>query len=268
MLKRAAIMCREDGFPTLASRIRQKGREKLYERFPEASRFLVPDLLSVAIEPTNVCNLRCRTCYSLRPKLFPPRKRGLMVWNLYRRLVDEITGFGYKVDLGLNFGGESFLHDRFADMLNYAASKGVFNIGFNTNGAMLRKEISVEVVKNVDNTVISLDGLGEKHESLRVGSNYEAVKKNILDLINSRGGAKKPQIMVNLTFSDHSAKDVSDFIDQWVHQVDSVKVYPCYSEDLQVVNEKAFFDRKTVKKRYWTWPFSYLDVLWNGDVTT
>ena len=214
MLKRAATMCREDGFLTLASRIHQRGGEKLYGRFPEATRFLVPDLLSVAIEPTSVCNLRCKTCYSLRPKLYPPRKRGFMEWDLYRRVVDEIAGFGYSVNLGLNFGGESLLHNKFADMLNYAASKGVFKIGFNTNGAMLSRELSREVVKNVDNIVISLDGLGEKHESLRVGSNYETVEKNILDLIDARGGANKPQISVNLTLSDHSAKDVSDFIEQ------------------------------------------------------
>ena len=268
MLKRAATMCREDGFLTLASRIRQRGGEKLYGRFPEATRFLVPDLLSVAIEPTSVCNLRCKTCYSLRPKLYPPRKRGFMEWDLYRRVVDEIAGFGYSVNLGLNFGGESLLHNKFADMLNYAASKGVFKIGFNTNGAMLSRELSKEVVKNVDNIVISLDGLGEKHESLRVGSNYETVEKNILDLIDARGGANKPQISVNLTLSDHSAKDVSDFIEQWVHRVDCVQVYPCYSENLQIVNERAFFDRKTVKRRYCTWPFSYLAILWNGDVTT
>jgi radical SAM protein with 4Fe4S-binding SPASM domain len=191
-----------------------------------------------------------------------------MEWDLYKRIVDEIATFGYRINLGLNFGGESLLHNRFADMLNYAASKGVFRIGFNTNGVLLRKDIAMSVVKNVDKVVISLDGVGKKHESLRIGSNYEAVEKNILDLIKTRSGAIKPQIMVNMTLSEHSPRDVSEFVDQWVHIADCVQVFPCYSEDLQIVNDREFFDQKTLKRSYCSWPFSYMAILWNGDVTT
>ena len=233
-----------------------------------ATEFLVPDLLSVAIEPTNSCNLRCKTCYSLQPKIAAPRKRGFMDWNLYKRIIDELASFGYAINLGLNFGGESLLHNGFVDMLNYAASRGRFRIGFNTNGILLTDAIAESIVENVQSITISLDGIGRKHESIRVGSNYSVVKENIINLINKRGTANRPQVIVNLTYYDHSSKDISDFIDEWIDFADQVQVYPFYSENFQVVNYRNFFDRKITRRPYCSWPFIYMAILWNGDVTT
>lgn len=227
------------------------------------SRLFIPKLQSIAIEPTNACNLRCTICYSQRPTLCKPRKKGFMDWNLYIKIIDELSAM--DLSLCLNLGGESLLHQRFLDMIDYASAKGRFDIGFNTNGTLLKPDIAKFIVKKgVSRVSISLDGLRAKHESIRVGSNYNVVVNNIMSLIEAKRSTKalKPFIAVNLTKSSHTQDDILDFIKYWIDIVDGVEIGEYISEDLTVN-----IDNQHSKGTVCLFPFYYLAILWNGDVT-
>jgi len=75
------------------------------------SHLVSPPLYSVAIEPTNGCNLDCVMCYS------KGRKEGIMDWQLYKKIIDEGVSMRRDLGVGLNFGGESLLHPKFSDMV-------------------------------------------------------------------------------------------------------------------------------------------------------
>lgn len=255
----------------LKARFKNSVLYPIYRRkiFPIRAKYLIPKLLRVHVEPTNSCNLRCKVCYSQRPKLFPPREKGFMDFELFKQIIDELSTYGYTIDLGLNYGGESLLHKRFVEMLHYAASKKKFIIGFTTNGTLLNDDVIKALIDlEINNIVISLDAVGEKHDSLRIGSNYGMVKDNIEKLVKLRGSKSKPIIAVNMTWSEQNADDISKFINHWVEIVDNVKIYPCLSEDLRFIDLTFFDETPYIKPDFCYWPFNYLAILWNGDVTT
>jgi MoaA/NifB/PqqE/SkfB family radical SAM enzyme len=115
--------------------IRQSSLYGFYRKYllPLKVKYITPRLLSVHIEPTNGCNLKCALCYSQNPQLFKQRKRGFMDMGLFTKIIDEIISADLVKEIGLNYGGESLLHPRFVDMLEYA-SKRKLKIGFTQMG--------------------------------------------------------------------------------------------------------------------------------------
>lgn len=259
----------EEGISVLISSGYQYASRRFVKIFPITAKYITPRLSSVGIEPTNVCNLRCKICYAQRPVLYSPRKKGFMDFKLYKKLIDELSTFGYTIRLGLDFGGESLLHDRFIDMMDYAVSKGVFRIGFVTNGTLLNDAVIEALIDlKIDNVTISLDGLDEVHESIRIGSDYNVVKNNILKLVKKRGSKPKPKIGVALVECEQAPNDILDFVNFWVNIVDYIAIFPYLSEDLRIIKPTFFDDALTKENDFCSWPFRSLEILWNGDVTT
>ena len=73
----------------------------LAKHWPGIMRYFTPRLRGVAIEPTSACNLKCEMCYSQSPHLFELRKAGLMAWEHYTRIVDELMDMKTVDLLGL-----------------------------------------------------------------------------------------------------------------------------------------------------------------------
>jgi radical SAM protein with 4Fe4S-binding SPASM domain len=257
---------REDGFSSLISSGYYYAIAKVVQHSPTFAGIFAPKVTLVAIEPTNVCNLRCRVCYSQNPVLQTPRQRGFMELETYKRIIDELSTYGYTIELWLGFAGEPLLHRNFLDMVDYAASKGVFRIGFDTNGMLLNDNLARALINKVDTIGISLDGLGKVNDSIRLGADYEVIRRNILDLVEKRGDRRRPQIRINLVRSTQSEKDILEFLRFWTGIVDCVWGLPWFSEDLRAVNPVFSDEAPTKEDKVCTYPFYYLAVLWNGDV--
>ena len=137
-----------------------------------------------------------------------------------------------------------------------------------------------ETYKNCIDELSSLDypvslGLNFGGESLLhpkfcdMVSYAKSKEKNILNLKRLRGNSLSPKIFVNLIEYDQSIEEIDEFINYWINIVDSVAISSCISENLQIMNTEKFFQgNKTIKKHYCHWPFYYLSILWNGDVTS
>ncbi|MCR4336553.1 MAG: radical SAM protein [Candidatus Omnitrophica bacterium] len=244
--------------------------QRILPAFPGVVKHVPPPLKAVAIEPTNVCNLRCTICNSQCPSLYPVRKKGYMKWEEYKNIIDELAQLPHRISLGLNFGGEGLIHPEFCKMLEYAASLKKFNLGFHTNGLLLNSEVISTIMKTqVDRISISLDGLREKHEAIRVHSNFEKVEANIIHLLEARNQhGSKLNLSVNLTVSNHTDQEIEEFINYWVKRVSQVCIYPYETEDLEILQPENFFDQPTIQRNFCSNPFFYMAILWNGDVTT
>lgn len=249
----------------LVQGLQLKGYLKFSEFFPNITKHFNPPLLNVAIEPTNFCNLRCKICRAQNPIIFESRERGFMDWSLFQKVIDELSEFKHHINICLNIGGESMLHPSFADMIHYIGSKDRFPMHYTTNATLLNDEIADAIIEHKVDTVISLDGLKGKHEEIRRGSKYEIVEWNIQRLLEKRGNNKKPSISVNLVISEHAKKDITDFINAWIGIVDWVGINPYETKDFRI-KDKTFFDRPTMSQNYCKRMFSYMGILWNGDV--
>ncbi|MFA6923541.1 MAG: hypothetical protein WC223_04730 [Bacteroidales bacterium] len=78
--------------------------------------------ISITIEPTNYCNLKCSECPSGSGLL--TREKGYIDFNLYKKIIDEI--YKKTIYLTLYFQGEPYLHPRFFELIKYASDKKMF----------------------------------------------------------------------------------------------------------------------------------------------
>ena len=128
--------------------------------------------LSVSIEPTTSCNLRCPECPSgLRSFT---RATGMLKQDLFETTIDQLAStLNY---LTFYFQGEPYLHPAFLDMVRYASSKGIYT-ATSTNGHYLKDDTARATVESgLDRLIIYIDGTTQDtYESYRVGGSLEKV---------------------------------------------------------------------------------------------
>jgi radical SAM protein with 4Fe4S-binding SPASM domain len=147
------------------------------------------------LEVTGACNLACKMCLvRYRPKL--GRKSGAMCFHTFRDVVDAVPDLRKLTLQGL---GEPLLAPDFFRMVEYATARGI-RTGFNTNGTFLTPDASERLVRlGVDWLHVSLDGATKlTYESIRDGSDFGAVTRNIRGLVGAkrRLGADRPTVQI------------------------------------------------------------------------
>lgn len=136
--------------------------------------------LYVLIEPTSVCNLRCPMCFQSDDSFRARRHMGMMPWELFKKIVDQLKRDGCKA-VTLASRGEPTLHKELCDMLSCLAEAGIMDIKINTNATRLTEDISHAILAaGVSEVVFSVDAAdNEVYRDIRVGGDFDAVVKNI-----------------------------------------------------------------------------------------
>ena len=128
--------------------------------------------ISLSIEPTTACNLRCPECPSgLRSFTRPTGKLSDV---LFQKVVDEVQHtLAYLL---FYFQGEPFLHPQLLDWVRYASSRGIYT-ATSTNAHFLTDDVARRTVESgLDRLVISVDGTTqETYQAYRVGGKLEKV---------------------------------------------------------------------------------------------
>lgn len=128
--------------------------------------------VSISIEPTTACNLRCPECPSgLRAF---SRPTGLLDELLFKNIIDQLApDLTY---LTFYFQGEPYLHPHFLRMVGYASSKNIYT-ATSTNGHFLKDQTAEATVRSgLDRLIISIDGTTQDtYESYRIGGSLEKV---------------------------------------------------------------------------------------------
>ncbi|MCS7073950.1 MAG: radical SAM protein, partial [Bacteroidia bacterium] len=124
--------------------------------------------ISIGIEPTTGCNLRCPQCPS-GLRIFS-RPTGMLEPQLFQALLDEIGD--ELVYLILYFQGEPYLNVNFLAMVSYAVNKNIFT-STSTNAHFLSPEMAQKTVESgLHKIIISIDGTTqETYQKYRVGGN-------------------------------------------------------------------------------------------------
>jgi pyruvate-formate lyase-activating enzyme len=167
--------------------ISRNGTEHLVEYIVHRFRFknyprlkkLEPIPLHLLIEPTSVCNLRCKMCFQSDRSFQTREYLGMMDFELFKNLVDQAVENNCK-SLTLASRGEPTLHREFGKMLEYCKGK-FLELKINTNATRLSEELSYVILDaGVDIVVFSIDSYyKEEYEKIRVGGDFRIVFKNI-----------------------------------------------------------------------------------------
>ena len=184
-----------------------------------------PKLQIAFLELTNKCNLHCKMC-----KWQSREKTGYMSESLFKKCINEFSQLRLEV-LNLQFGGESILHPDFKNFLEYAilhrGSGKIGSIGLTDNGMLFNESIAdLFVSLKVDWINFSLDGVGQVNDNIRLGSKYSIIERNIKYLLKKRGGAKRPNVLLNMVDYEKTEREKLQFFNEWVFQVDSIELIP------------------------------------------
>lgn len=196
-------------------------KDKIVSQFP----------LHLNIEVTGRCNLMCRHClrFSRRTTI------GDMDMDTFKKIIDE--GVKYNLyAINLSWLGESFLHPRLMEMIDYAKSKEILEIIINTNGTLINKKISKKILDSgkLDTIVFSLDSITEeKYNLIKYGSDFKLVNQNILKLIEQKEKRelRKPEIIVQMIDQKQTHEEVMAFIHYWKTKADKIRIATYQSPD-------------------------------------
>ena len=110
--------------------------------------------ISISIEPTTSCNLRCPECPSGLRQFTRPT--GMLKNDFFRQTVDQLEDS--LLYLIFYFQGEPFLNPQFLDMVRYASDRGIYT-ATSTNAHYLKDEVARKTVESgLDRLIISIDG--------------------------------------------------------------------------------------------------------------
>lgn len=178
--------------PELATRYEiRPGVRVLVDEGANSFNLLRPARLAkLYIEPTNQCNLNCRTC--IRNVWEEPL--GKMSDTVFDRVIKGLSAFSPPPTVFFGGLGEPLYHPRIVEMVARSKELGA-RVEVITNGTLLTADLSRELLAaGIDMLWVSLDGATpESYADIRLGAALPQVIENIAhfrDAINAevRGG--------------------------------------------------------------------------------
>ncbi len=150
--------------------------------------------VTVSIEPTTACNLRCPECPSGLRQFTRPT--GNLRADFFRNVIDELgRDLTYLI---FYFQGEPFINPGFLDMVRYASDRRIYTIT-STNGHFLDPENARRTVASgLDRLIISIDGATQEvYEQYRVGGNLQKVLDGARNIVAAReeAGSTTPHLI-------------------------------------------------------------------------
>ncbi|HEX8949916.1 MAG TPA: radical SAM protein [Dissulfurispiraceae bacterium] len=184
----------------------------------------------VLVDTVSFCNLRCSMCVHAGMT----RKKGIMPWELFKKIIDEIAETDRSVRVWMVFFGEALILKRrkpsIFDMIAYAKDRGLTDVVLNSNANLLDEDAAKGLIRSgLDAIYIGLDAFSSgTYAKIRVGGDYEKTVGNVINLIKLResAGARKPEVFVQFVEMDVNKAEKEDFIGFWKARGANVKIRP------------------------------------------
>jgi len=166
----------------------------LPDKLNPTPRSVAAEVLTVWLHITNACNLDCPYCYVRKSSASMPLEIGL---SAVGQIFAQAQTHGFRSVKLKYAGGESTLQFRLLRTLHGRAQELAEETGIElqavilSNGTRLREVDADWLVDNNINLMISLDGVGAKHDLmrplLRGGSSFDALSNTIDNILLPRG---------------------------------------------------------------------------------
>lgn len=180
--------------------------------------------ISISIEPTTSCNLRCPECPSGLREFTRPT--GMLDQNFFKNIIAELKTT--LVNLTFYFQGEPYLNPKFLDMVKHASENGIFTIT-STNAHYLNDENARKTIESqLDKLIISVDGTTQDtYEQYRIGGDLNKVIEGTKNIVKWRKQLKSKRPLIVFQFlvvkpNEHQIADVYKLAEEL--GVDEVKL--------------------------------------------
>ena len=153
--------------------------------------------MSLSVEPTTSCNLRCPECPSGLRSFTRPT--GMLAPDRLQALLSGPEGLARDlVYLNLYFQGEPYLHRGMDALVQIGKREGLY-VSTSTNAHFITAERAEHIVESgIDRLIISIDGADqEAYSSYRVGGKLEKVLEGTQYILEARrrSGARHPHVV-------------------------------------------------------------------------
>lgn len=155
--------------------------------------------LFMLIDPTNLCNFKCKFCPTGDSDLLNSvrRPKGMMSFHFFCSLIDSISEFEDKLKvLSLYKDGEPLLNKKLGNMIAYAKRRNIADsVQISTNAALLTRERSIGLIESgLDQIRISVEHVHDQgYERItRTKIGYKQIRSNVDFLFNERGRQNSP----------------------------------------------------------------------------
>ncbi len=171
----------------------------------------VSHLAKVYIEPTNRCNITCRTCM----RNIWDEQLGKMSDETFTRILDGLKDVSPKPTVFFGGLGEPLFHPRTVEMVERVRAIGA-PVELITNGILLNAERSRRLIDAGLGTLwVSLDGSKpESYEDVRLGAELPRVLENIETFRSLRRHSFRPtpEIGINFVAMKRNIADLPDVL--------------------------------------------------------
>ncbi len=211
-----------------------------WEEYPK-NKFISNYPLLVDIELASLCNLKCPMCYTITEEFKKKVNAKFMDFEIFTKIIDEIAGNVPAIRLSLR--GESTLHPKFIECIQYAKDKGIKEISFLTNGSKLDRKNFINMMKAGATWItISFDGLKDEYEKIRKPLKYEDTLNKIKEIkkIKKEFKSNKPVIKIQGIWPSIK-NDPEKFYNTFKPYVDNIAFNPLVNFHKNP-NEKVFID--------------------------
>ncbi|MEO1514413.1 MAG: SPASM domain-containing protein [Bacteroidota bacterium] len=166
--------------------------------------------MTISVEPTTSCNLRCPECPSGLRSFSRPT--GHLKEDFFRQTIDELSG--RLLYLIFYFQGEPYINPDFLDMVAYARQQKIYTIS-STNGHFLNDKNARRTVEvGLDRLIISVDGTTQEvYEQYRKTGKLSNVLQGARNLIKwkKKLNSAKPYVIFQFLVvrpNEHQITDV------------------------------------------------------------
>ena len=255
-------------------RIDLKNRTKLETVLPLSVPFIIN------VDPSDICNFQCKFCPTGDRNLMkatPGRSHGMMEFNLYKKIIDEICDFEQPIKvLRLYKDGEPLLNPRLAEMIKYAKEKKCSErIDTTTNAALLNPVKNIELIEaGLDRINISIEGVNaEQYESF---SNYKIDFDKLVDTIHHYyENRKQCEMIVKINGDTLSEDDKSNFYEIFGDIADGVyieHIMSCWPEfelnGVEINQKHGIYGQQINEVQVCPYPFYSFSINSDGTAST
>ncbi|HKP32112.1 MAG TPA: radical SAM/SPASM domain-containing protein [Chitinophagaceae bacterium] len=165
--------------------------------------------ISISVEPTTSCNLRCPECPSgLRAFTRPT---GMLQNNFFMQTIDQLSKDLFY--LIFYFQGEPYLNPEFLEMVRYASSKKIYT-ATSTNAHYLNDVNAKKTIESgLDRLIISIDGTTqEAYQQYRVGGRLDKVLEGAKNIVKWKREmkSKKPFVIFQFLVVKHNEHQIEE----------------------------------------------------------
>jgi MoaA/NifB/PqqE/SkfB family radical SAM enzyme len=157
----------------------------------------VTQLAKVYVEPTNRCNISCRTCM----RRTWDESLGSMSAATFKRIVENLRALPQMPTVFFGGLGEPLFHRRIVSMIKQVKALGAA-AELITNGTLLSEARSRELIDSgLDVLWVSIDGATPaSYDDVRLGATLPTVLENLARFRKMRRGAHRPQPQIGIAF--------------------------------------------------------------------